>query len=74
VLVDALSYEGSLTAAHIGGFVAPVNLVVGTATTAIDGNVIEGSLVRLPNGTDTDNANDDWASSTTRTPGAANLP
>jgi hypothetical protein len=74
VLVDALSYEGSLTAAHIGGFVAPVNLVEGTATTAIDGNVIEGSMVRLPNGADTDNANDDWASSTTRTPGAANLP
>ena len=74
VLVDALSYEGSVTAAHIGGFATPVNLVEGTATTAVDGNVVEGSLVRLPNGTDTDNANDDWASSTTRTPGAANLP
>jgi hypothetical protein len=74
VLVDALSYEGSVTAAHIGGFATPVNLVEGTATTAVDGNIVEGSLVRLPNGTDTDNANDDWASSTTRTPGAANLP
>jgi hypothetical protein len=30
--------------------------------------------LRLPNGTDTDNAATDWALTTTPTPGAANVP
>lgn len=73
VLIDALSYEGSITEAHIAGFPAPVSLVEGTATTAIDANTA-GSLVRLPNGSDTDDANADWALSVAPTPGAANTP
>lgn len=71
-LIDALSYEGSITAATITGFAAPVNLVEGTATAAEDSNSVDGSLVRLPNGTDTNDASADWAMSTTPSPGAAN--
>ena len=33
-----------------------------------------GSLSRLPDGTDTNNASTDWAFSPTVTPGAANIP
>jgi hypothetical protein len=40
----------------------------------VDSNTINGSLVRIPNGADTDNANTDWAFSATVTPGAANVP
>ncbi len=70
---DALSYEGSITAAVITGFAAPVTLVEGTATTALDNGAL-GSLSRLPNGADTNNAATDWASTETPTPGSANVP
>lgn len=73
-VIDALSYEGSLAAGTIGGFPTPVNLVEGTPATAIDGNTGNGSLVRLPNGADTDDADTDWAFSTTPSPGAQNTP
>lgn len=75
-LIDAVSYEGGVTAATIGGFPAPVNLVEGTALFAsvADSNANPGSLARLPNGTDSNNANSDWAFSSTPTPGAANVP
>jgi hypothetical protein len=76
VVIDALSYEGSIIAANIGGFPAAVSLVEGTALSGavVDGNVSDGSLIRNPNGADTDNADDDWSSTTSLTPGAANLP
>jgi hypothetical protein len=73
-LIDALSYEGSVTAAQIGGFPTPVNLVEGITTTATDSNAVNGSLVRIPNGTDTDHASTDWVFTGTPTPGAANTP
>jgi len=72
-LIDALSYEGSLVADLSGiGLSATQSLVEGTATTAEDSNTIAGSLARLPNGTDTDDASVDWGFATS-TPGAANL-
>ncbi|HUJ62072.1 MAG TPA: thrombospondin type 3 repeat-containing protein [Kofleriaceae bacterium] len=73
-LLDALSYEGSITQAVIAGFPGPVSLVEGTAlaTTVADSNTTDGSLCREPNGTDTDNANSDWKFCTTKTPGTAN--
>ena len=75
-LIDALSYEGSITAANITGFPGPVSLVEGTvlATAVADSNTVPGSLVRLPNGQDTDNANADWKFTSTPTPGVANAP
>jgi hypothetical protein len=72
-VLDALSYEGSITAAQITGFAAAVSLVEGTATGVADDNVTAmRSLIRSPNGADTDDAAADWAASTTLTPGAAN--
>ncbi|MEM9195761.1 MAG: lamin tail domain-containing protein, partial [Myxococcota bacterium] len=70
MLIDALSYEGSITAGMAGG--STYNLVEGTALSASDPGA--GSLARLPNGTDTDNADSDFALTATPTPGAANMP
>jgi large repetitive protein len=73
-LIDALSYEGAITAAVIPG-VGTVSLVEGTALPAsvADSNTAAGSLCRLPNGTDTNNAATDWKLSSAATPGAANV-
>ncbi|WP_081426461.1 lamin tail domain-containing protein [Sorangium cellulosum] len=76
ILIDALSYEGAITAVAIEG--ATVSLVEGTflPTSVADSNsaAMPGSLCRLPNGTDTNDAASDWAFSATMTPGAANVP
>jgi hypothetical protein len=72
-LLDALSYEGAIEAATIGG--ATYNLVEGTllpAATA-DSNTVAGSLSRIPNGSDTNDAATDWAFTATVTQGAANV-
>jgi hypothetical protein len=73
VLVDALSYEGEITQAQIGG--ASFNLVEGTAlpTAVADSNTAPGSLIRHPDARDTDDAASDWAFTTTTTRGAANV-
>lgn len=75
-LLDALSYEGSITAATLPGFPAPVSLVEGTALDAAvaDSNAVSGALCRIPSGQDTDNANADWRFCTIRTVGSANKP
>ncbi|HEY8193140.1 MAG TPA: lamin tail domain-containing protein [Gaiellaceae bacterium] len=72
-LVDALSYEGPITAATIGG--QTYNLVEGTmlAATVADSNTVDGSLIRNPDGKDTNDAASDWAFTTTLTRGAANV-
>ncbi len=73
VLIDALSYEGSITMANITGF-GMASLVEGTPFAGTDSNTKNGSLSRLPNGSDTNNAASDWAFSNTPTPGAPNVP
>ena len=72
-LLDALSYEGAITSATIGG--TNFNLVEGTplADTLADSNTIEGSLGRNPDGRDTNDAASDWVFTTTITRGAANV-
>jgi hypothetical protein len=72
-LVDALSYEGAITAATIGG--QTYNLVEGTVlpATVEDSNTVAGSLIRNPDGKDTDDAASDWAFTTTVTREAANV-
>ena len=69
-IVDALSYEGAITNAIIGG-TPGYNLVEGTATAVLDPGA--GSMVRMPDGNDTDDASADWFLSATPTPGAANI-
>jgi hypothetical protein len=72
-LLDALSYEGEITAAVIDG--VTYNLVEGTSLPAAvaDSNTADGSLSRIPDGSDTNDAATDWAFTTTKTPGAANV-
>lgn len=74
-VLDALSYEGAITAAILTGETGVFNLVEGTMLTlpSADSNSFNGSLIRLPNGVDTDNSDSDWRLTTTPTPGAANV-
>ena len=73
VLLDALSYEGPIVAALIGG--STFSLVEGTMlpVDVADSNTVEGSLSRIPNGSDTDDAAADWRFTTTATRRAANV-
>ncbi|MDC0668684.1 lamin tail domain-containing protein [Nannocystis radixulma] len=76
-LVDALSYEGGMTMANTGiAGLGVVSLVEGTVLPMDiqDSNMEVRSLVRLPNGSDSNDAATDWALSATPTPGAANVP
>jgi hypothetical protein len=75
-LLDALSYEGAITAATLPGFAASSSLVEGTSldTAIADSNTVSGALCRMPSGQDTDNANADWRFCTIRTVGSANKP
>ncbi len=72
-LLDAFSYEGEITAATIGG--QTYDLVEGAALAAevADSNTVDGSLSRIPDQQDTNNASADWAFTQTKTPGAANV-
>lgn len=72
-LLDALSYEGAIEAATIGG--TTYDLVEGTVLPAAtaDSNTVTGSLARIPNGSDTDDAATDWAFTSTVTQGAVNV-
>ena len=71
-LLDALSYEGPITAATIDG--QTYDLVEATALpeSVAHSNTAAGSLARTPNGSDTDDAAKDWTFTGTPTPGAAN--
>jgi len=73
-LIDALSYEGRIDEALIGGSV--YSLVEGTPlpATVADSDVVVGSLARIPNGADTDDAASDWEFTTMVTPGNPNFP
>jgi hypothetical protein len=75
-LIDAFSYEGSVTGALINNFSpSPVSLVEGTVlpVATVDLDTAIRSLIRNPNGTDTNNAATDWALTTTLTPGLPNV-
>jgi len=71
-LLDALSYEGSITSAPVGALPS-ASLVEGTPASALDVNDIPGSLIRFPDGADTDDANADWSFTGVLTPGAPNV-
>jgi cysteine-rich repeat protein len=72
-LIDALAYEGALTAT-IPGFTSAVNLVEKTMlpVTTADSNTAPGSLCRMPNGADSNDSSLDWKFCSASTPGAAN--
>jgi hypothetical protein len=75
VLIDALSYEGAITAASVGGIPQSVSLVEGTPLDAsvADSNVATGSLCRLPNGLDSNDAANDWGLCPVLSPGEPNV-
>jgi hypothetical protein len=71
-LLDAISYEGSMTNATVTGLGMGINLVEGTAfPTADAGNGLQ-SIARFPNGNDKNNAMTDLVLSKNPTPGLAN--
>jgi hypothetical protein len=74
VVIDAISYEGAITAADLSmwGLGTTVSLVEGAALNANVSDDAGGSLCRLPNSKDTNSSGADWAVSAAPTPGAAN--
>jgi hypothetical protein len=72
-LLDALSYEGAITSAAIGDEV--YSLVEGTVlpVDVADSSTVDGSLARIPDGADSDDAAADWVFTTTVTKGTANV-
>lgn len=70
-VIDALSYEGSVVAARIAGAPGTYNLVEGSSTTVFDDATDNTTMVRSPNGSDTNDAMTDWSLGAP-TPGAPN--
>ncbi|MBD3239151.1 MAG: hypothetical protein GF331_01090 [Chitinivibrionales bacterium] len=70
---DAVCYEGKMESVTIDGVDRKFNMVEGTVTSAEDDNYTDGSIIRYPDGKDTDVAADDWCETTTATPGAPNV-
>lgn len=75
-VLDALSYEGSITAAMLPGFASTVSLVEGTAfpATSFDSNDQIRTICRNPNGMDTNNAATDFTLCNSRSVGKINVP
>ena len=75
-VLDALSYEGSITAAMLPGFASTVSLVEGTAfpATSFDSNDQIRTICRTPNGMDTNNAATDFSLCNSRSVGKPNVP
>jgi hypothetical protein len=59
-LVDALSYEGSVTEATFDGVPGTWNLVEGNPTPWADNYSENGAMIRFPDGADTNDAATDW--------------
>jgi hypothetical protein len=72
-LVDALFYEGTLAPLAIDGITGTHSLVEGNRFTGADNNDTRSSLIRFPDGSDSDDAATDWSLTSTPTPGAANV-
>ncbi|MFO0671669.1 MAG: lamin tail domain-containing protein [Polyangiaceae bacterium] len=71
-VIDAVTYQ-ALVGNNAPPTNATYNLVEGNMTTAFDSNTVAGSLVRDPNGSDTNDNSVDFKFTTTITPGAENV-
>lgn len=73
-VLDALSYEGGMTACTIVGFPGTVTLVSGSEVplAVSDSNIVQGSIVRQPDGKDSGNDAADWRVASTPSPGISN--
>lgn len=76
LVIDALAYEGEPEGELEVPGVGVINIVEGAALPAnvADSDRVVGSLARLPDGHDANDAATDWAFTTTPTPGATNVP
>lgn len=75
VVLDALSYEGEITNATINGISGTVSLTEGLVDPFLaDTDGMPGSLIRYPNGQDTNDAHVDWKFTANLTPGGPNVP
>jgi hypothetical protein len=72
VIRDFVAYAGTITSVSIEGL-ATVTVPAGNSTPTGDADGISGSLIRFPNGSDTDNSVADWGFTRIPTPGAANI-
>jgi hypothetical protein len=72
-VLDALSYEGPIERAFIGSY--SYSLVEGNPlpTSVADSDTRDGSLARVPNGSDTNDAASDWVFTTIVTEGGPNF-
>lgn len=69
---DFVAYAGTITSVAIEGL-ATVTVPATNSTPIGDTDNVSGSLIRFPNGSDTDNSVVDWGFSRVPTPGAANI-
>jgi hypothetical protein len=69
-VVDAVTYQPLDGAQPMN---ATYTLVEGHVATAVDSNTVVGSIVRAPNGNDTNDNDVDFSFTSTPTPGAANV-
>lgn len=72
-VLDALSYEGPVHVARIGAYTFDLVEGEGLPPSVADSDTEPGSLARLPNGSDTDDAGRDWAFTRIATPGNPNI-
>ncbi|GEN05639.1 Myxococcus cysteine-rich repeat-containing protein [Myxococcus fulvus] len=74
-IVDSMSYEGPVMQASISGSQKRFDLQEGPRSTVglVDIDTVEGSLSRIPNGSDTDDNVEDFRFTTQLTPGAPNV-
>ncbi|MEX2273959.1 MAG: lamin tail domain-containing protein [Actinomycetota bacterium] len=70
-VIDAVSYEGAITAATFEGVPRTWSLVQGTPVSESDSNEVVGTLCRLPDRSDTGDDDHDWAACKP-TPGGRN--
>jgi hypothetical protein len=70
-VIDFLAYEGLVTRVRIGGTLV-VDVPGELSTPLGDADEIPGSLIRVPNGSNTGDAIVDWRFTRTTTPGAPN--
>jgi hypothetical protein len=71
LVLDALSYEGSIEDAAIDGLPGTFPMVAGRPVSEADDNDAPGSLCRLPDRTDSGDDDTDWAACAP-TPGTEN--
>ncbi len=80
-VLDSVSFAGTIASGGVNvtikGFAAPTQFAEGTFKVLVDdtgttANPIQGSLVRIPNGQDTDNISADWQFKSPPSPGASN--